>query len=257
MLYTVSEIARLAHVTVKTLHHYHKIGLLVPREVNAAGYRFYGQEELERLQEILFFRELDFSLAEIQDALRENADRRQVLARQRELLLARIRRLEQMVETVERSLAHCTSGEALAGAELFRGLDEEQWRAAIHPQAVYLKETYSIDLEQAPIRAQEINTTAAEAARFQQGLAQALRAGNSPRDPLVQSLIREHMGFLREQGLADSPQSFALQARFLIQDKFHRQVFEAIQPGLADYFLAAVEAFAGPAATGADHTEDK
>jgi len=257
MPYTVSEIARLAHVTVKTLHHYHKIGLLIPREINTAGYRFYGQEELERLQEILFFRELDFSLAEIQDALKENTDRRQVLARQRDLLLARIRRLEQMVETVDSSLAHCASGEALAGEELFRGLDEEQWRTAMHEQSVYLKETYAINLEQTPLGAQEMNATAAEAARFQQGLAQALRAGSSFRDPLVQSLIREHVDFLREHGLVDGPQNFALQARFLIQDDFHRQVFESIQPGLADYFLVAVEAFAGPATTGADEPEDK
>ena len=257
MPYTVREIARLAHVTVKTLHHYHKIGLLVPREVNAAGYRFYGQEELERLQEILFFRELDFSLAEIRQALDENTDRRQVLARQRELLLARIRRLEQMVETVERSLAHCVSGEALAGAELFRGLDAEQWRAALHEQSVYLKETYAIDLEQKPVQTQEMNTTAAEAARFQQGLAQALRAGNSPRDPRVQSLIQDHVGFLRERGLADGPQNFAVQARFLIEDDFHHRMLESIQPGLADFFLAAVGAFANPAFTGAEEPEDK
>ena len=246
MPYTVSEIARLAHVTVKTLHHYHKIGLLVPREVNAAGYRFYGQEELERLQEILFFRELDFSLAAIRQALDENADRRQVLVRQRELLLARIRRLEQMVETVDTSLAHCLSGEALAGAQLFRGLDAEQWRAAMHEQAVYLKETYAIDLEQRQVQTQEMNAAAAEAARFQQGLAEALRAGCSHHDPRVQSLIREHVDFLRERGLADGPQNFAVQARFLIQDDFHRRVFEAVQPGLADFFLAAVGAFAGP-----------
>jgi DNA-binding transcriptional MerR regulator len=57
MLYTVNEVA-----TVKTLHHYHKIGLLEPCDISDAGYRLYGNEELERLQQILFYRELDFSL---------------------------------------------------------------------------------------------------------------------------------------------------------------------------------------------------
>jgi DNA-binding transcriptional MerR regulator len=62
MLYTVNEVARLTGVTVKTLHHYHKINLLEPCAISDAGYRLYGNEELERLQQILFYRELDFSL---------------------------------------------------------------------------------------------------------------------------------------------------------------------------------------------------
>ncbi|XWX60162.1 MerR family transcriptional regulator [Desulfitobacterium sp. AusDCA] len=62
MLYTVKEVAELAGVTIKTLHHYHKIGLLLPCEITDAGYRLYGPKELERLQQILFYRELDFSL---------------------------------------------------------------------------------------------------------------------------------------------------------------------------------------------------
>lgn len=63
--YTVTEVARLAGVTVKALHHYHKIGLLKPCKVTEAGYRLYGTKELERLQQILFYRELDFSLEQI------------------------------------------------------------------------------------------------------------------------------------------------------------------------------------------------
>lgn len=59
MLYTVKEVSELSNVTVKTLHHYHKIGLLLPCKASGAGYRLYGTNELERLQEILFFREMD------------------------------------------------------------------------------------------------------------------------------------------------------------------------------------------------------
>ncbi len=79
MRLTVKELADLANVTVKTLHHYHKIGLLIPNEISEAGYRYYGQAELERLQQILFFRELDFSLEDIARALSGNADRSRIL----------------------------------------------------------------------------------------------------------------------------------------------------------------------------------
>ncbi len=70
--YTVKEIAELTGVTIKTLHHYHKIGLLEPCKVTDAGYRLYGIKELERLQQILFYRELDFSLGDIKKLLKMN-----------------------------------------------------------------------------------------------------------------------------------------------------------------------------------------
>ena len=65
MEYTVKQVAEMTGVTVKTLHHYHKIGLLLPCRVTEAGYRLYGEGELMRLQQILFYRELDFSLGDI------------------------------------------------------------------------------------------------------------------------------------------------------------------------------------------------
>lgn len=63
--YTVGEVARLAHVTVRMLHHYDEIGLLVPGERSQAGYRVYSDADLERLQQILFYRELGFPLEEV------------------------------------------------------------------------------------------------------------------------------------------------------------------------------------------------
>jgi DNA-binding transcriptional MerR regulator len=76
----------MANVTVKTLHHYHKIGLLLPCEVSDAGYRFYSMKELERLQEILFYRELDFPLRKIKQILTGEHDRLKILKEQKMLL---------------------------------------------------------------------------------------------------------------------------------------------------------------------------
>lgn len=88
MQYTVKEVERLTGVTVKALHHYHKIGLLVPYEISDAGYRFYGENELERLQQILFYRELDFSLKDIKKAMDNEPNRLECLTQQKDLLLA-------------------------------------------------------------------------------------------------------------------------------------------------------------------------
>lgn len=97
MLYTVKEIADLSNVTVKTLHHYHKIGLLLPCETNEAGYRLYGMKELERLQQILFYRELDFPLEKIKQLLEGEPERLSILSSRKELLLARKLRLDRLI----------------------------------------------------------------------------------------------------------------------------------------------------------------
>ena len=104
MEYTVKEIATLSGVTIKTLHHYHKIGLLVPCRITDVGYRLYGQHELERLQEILFYRELDFSLSDIKKALEDETSRMECLTKQHEMLKARKQRMEQLLSTIEESI---------------------------------------------------------------------------------------------------------------------------------------------------------
>lgn len=80
MLYTVNEVAKLSGTTIKTLYHYQKIGLLMPEIVTENGYRYYGENELKRLQQILFYRELDFSLDSIKAALDHEPDRLRCLS---------------------------------------------------------------------------------------------------------------------------------------------------------------------------------
>ncbi|PGZ44801.1 transcriptional regulator [Bacillus anthracis] len=89
-MYTVHEVAKLAHATVKTLHHYHQIGLLFPEQTTEAGYRLYGIKNLKRLQQILFYKELDFPLKEIKQLLDGEINRENTLIQQRYLLEQKI-----------------------------------------------------------------------------------------------------------------------------------------------------------------------
>ena len=102
---TVREVSKLCGISVRTLHYYDEIGLLHPSEVTPAGYRLYGREELSRLQQILFFRELDFSLKEIAEIMNDPAfDARKALLNQKELLLLRQRRLGRLISLVDKTL---------------------------------------------------------------------------------------------------------------------------------------------------------
>lgn len=95
---TVNEVSKLSGVSIRTLHYYDTIGLLHPTEVTEAGYRLYDDTALERLQQILLFRELEFPLKEIKEILdAENFDRNKVLEQQIELLTLKKEHLENLI----------------------------------------------------------------------------------------------------------------------------------------------------------------
>lgn len=98
----IKEFAELTGASVRTLHYYDEIGLLKPSEVDAQnGYRFYDEKSLERMQEILFYRELDFSLKTIAQILSSpDHDKQQALSRQRQLLIAKKERLERLIDAL-------------------------------------------------------------------------------------------------------------------------------------------------------------
>lgn len=99
----IKEFAELTGVSVRTLHYYDEIGLLKPSEVDAQnGYRLYDEKSLERMQEIIFYRELDFSLKTIAQILSSpDYDKQQALSRQRKLLISKKERLEQLIAAIE------------------------------------------------------------------------------------------------------------------------------------------------------------
>jgi len=126
--YTVSQLAELAGVSVRTMHHYDQIGLLKPARRTLAGYRVYGRAELLRLQQILLFRELEMPLAEIQARIEApDFDPLAALQQHRQALERRQGRLGHLIETVDRTIRELREDEmSLSDEELYAGLIPDQ-----------------------------------------------------------------------------------------------------------------------------------
>ena len=125
--YTVKAVAELAGVSVRTLHHYDEIGLLKPAGHSAAGYRLYAERDLERLQQVLFFKELGFDLKEIKRVLGDpNFDRKRALTEHRKLLLERQERVRRLIASVDRTLKAIQRGKPM-NAQMFDGFDAAQY----------------------------------------------------------------------------------------------------------------------------------
>ncbi|MGI8505480.1 MAG: MerR family transcriptional regulator [Solirubrobacteraceae bacterium] len=125
---TIGELSRLAGVTVRTLHHYDEIGLLAPSERSDAGYRMYSYEDLTRLQEILVWRQLGFSLIEVQQLLDDPAhDRAGALREQRELVERELERLGATARALDEALAAHEQGTEMEVSSMFKDFDPTEY----------------------------------------------------------------------------------------------------------------------------------
>jgi MerR family transcriptional regulator, thiopeptide resistance regulator len=138
MSYSVGELARSAGISIRTLHHYDEIGLLVPQERTAAGYRRYSHADVERLQRILGYRALGFDLGRIAELLgNADVDPVQHLRRQHELVLQQVERLSGLARTLERTMEAQTMGINLTPAEMldvFGDFDPTQFADEVEPK---------------------------------------------------------------------------------------------------------------------------
>jgi DNA-binding transcriptional MerR regulator len=102
---SISETAKLTGISVRTLQYYHHMGLLIPNNITEAGYRYYNEENLEKLQQILFYKELEFSLEEIARIMNaKNYKKEDALKNQAQLLQLKITRLEKLLELIHANL---------------------------------------------------------------------------------------------------------------------------------------------------------
>jgi DNA-binding transcriptional MerR regulator len=118
--YTVGDVAEVARVTVRTLHHYDEIGLLRPTARSGSAYRLYSDADLARLQQILFYRDLGFALDDVARILRDPTfDRRRALTAQRALVAAKRQRLDAMLALIDKTLDALDNGTAMKPEEMF------------------------------------------------------------------------------------------------------------------------------------------
>lgn len=121
---TVKELAKISKVSVRTLHWYDEIGLLKPAFTKSNGYRFYGENELLRLQQILFFRELGFSLKEIERVI-SSSDFNQLkaLANHKAAIIKKIKDSEKLIETIDKTIKHIKGKITMDPKEVYYGFD--------------------------------------------------------------------------------------------------------------------------------------
>lgn len=196
MAYTVKQLAKLSGVTVRTLHHYDEVGLLKPAFYGDNQYRYYEEEQLLTLQQILFFRALNFSLSDIQRILRaSDFDKLKALSHKVHLKNELAQR-QKLISTVEKTISHLRGELKMQDKELYYGFDSEKQKA--HEKYLVDNNIVSQDLldecnaKTKDWGVQEKTAFIEDINRIMDELVQALEAGVKPSDTKVQALMQEH-----------------------------------------------------------------
>ncbi|MFJ7214134.1 MerR family transcriptional regulator [Amycolatopsis sp. NPDC098790] len=197
MGHPVGKVAALAGITVRTLHHYDEIGLLGPSGRTHAGYRSYSDDDLDRLQRILFYRELGFPLETIATLVDDpGIDADAHLKKQRELLVARMGELGRMVAAVDRVMEARAMGNALTPEEKFEVFGEFREPDGYAEEAAR-RWGHTPEWRGAPVPTKE-DLVAGEAARrdWVARLGAVLDAGRAPDSPEAAELAEAHREML-------------------------------------------------------------
>ena len=250
MEYTIKQLSDLSGVTPRTLRWYDQLGLLRPGRLTDAGYRIYGPPEVDRLQEILFYRELDFSLEDIRRLLDDPAyDRQTALQSQLAELLARRERLDRLILTITQTIESSKGGRIMSDHEKFEALkrrtvEENEARYGRELRSAYGDAT--IDRANARVLAlsEEEHRQWQELGRsIQEALAEAVQSGADPAGAEGQRIAALHRQWLSFSWERYAPQAHAGLVRLYTQDPRFTAYYDRDVPGCAAFLERAVLAW--------------
>jgi len=234
MAYTVKELAKISGVTERTLRWYDKVNLLKPAYYGENGYRYYEEEQLLLLQQILYFRELDFSLDDIRGIITGNDfDKVKALNAHKKALKNSLDRTKTLIKTVDKTLLHLRGKIIMKDKDMYQGFQD--WSKEKGAESFFIgvcddpnaleNEAEKLVLKNLRKHTNENRDKSywedleKEYKKIYGNLARCVEDGLKPNDPRVQGLVREHHAFA---------------------DRFHnctREVYEA----LADLYIQKEE----------------
>lgn len=241
-MYTVKQLSDLAGVSVRTLHYYDQIGLLKPTEVKGNGYRMYGQKELIKLQQILFFKELDFPLEKISEMVNSsNFNTLKALEDQNKLLTLKLRRTINLIKSVDETLRKLKGGGNNMNDDFFSAFTDdsldkfkeevkEKWgNTKAYKQSVERTENWTKE---------DYNRIAKQGKEFTKKLAENMDKGFD--SPEFQELVNQHYAGIQQ--FYDCPlEVYKGIGEMYVTDSRFTAYYDDVKPGLAKFMKEAID----------------
>lgn len=251
MEYTVHELAKLAGITARTIRYYDQIGLLKPARINSSGYRIYGEAEVDKLQQILFYRELGVGLGDIRKIINSPSfNRLEALKEHRAKLLDEKKRLELLIANVEKTIAMLEGRTVISDKEKFEGfkhklIEENELKYGKEARERYGDEAVDASYKKLKNMTQE-DYAALE--KLTEELNETLRRAFETGDPageLAQKACELHRRWLLYFWDSYSKEAHMALVQMYVDDERFTAYYDKIVPGCAEFLRDAMRIYTG------------
>jgi DNA-binding transcriptional MerR regulator len=248
MAYTVKNLAKLSGVSVRTLHFYDEIGLLKPAYYGDNNYRYYEEEQLLMLQQILFFREIGFPLTDIQRILSSNDfDKIEALESHKIILEKDLERAQMLIKTIDKTISHLKGKLIMSDIEMYDGFDlnkQQEYEQYLIANGTLTQKEIDLSWENAKGWKQENWLEfKQEADELNKMLVAAIHANLKPSSSEVQTLIYRHHAWVKYFWTPTKESYIGLSQMYLDHPDF-KDFYNTYHPNLANYLVAAMRIFA-------------
>lgn len=251
MEYTVQKLAQMAGVSARTLRYYDEIGILTPARINSSGYRIYGQAEVDRLQQILFYRELGVGLERIKDIVSAPSfDGTKALREHREKLLEKREQLDVLISNVDKTIALTEGRIIMSDKEKFEGfkqklVDDNEAKYGKEIREKYGNTTVNKSNQKVKGMSQEqYNEVTKLATEVIETLHAAFKTGDTAGE-LAQKTANLHRQWLCYYWDSYSKEAHAGLAQMYVDDPRFMAYYDEKQPGAAEFLRDAVFIYTG------------
>jgi DNA-binding transcriptional MerR regulator len=251
MEYTVQKLGMLAGVSTRTLRYYDEIGILKPARINSSGYRIYGQAEVDKLQQILFYKELGLHLDKIKDLVNSPSfNAAKALSEHREQLLDKRSQLDRLIANVEMTIASNEGRITMTDKEKFEGFKQKMVEDNEQKYGKEIRKKYGDNainnsnqkvLNMTQDQHDEVTRLAEE---LHSVLAEAYKTGD-PSSDLAQKAADLHKQWLTYYWSEYSKEAHAGLAQMYVDDKRFTAYYDKEQPGTAEFLRDAIHIFTG------------
>lgn len=251
MEYTVQKLGSLAGISTRTLRYYDEIGILKPARISSSGYRIYGQKEVDRLQQILFYRELGVGLDSIKDIVSAPSfDGANALVEHREKLLEKREQLDVLIANVDKTIALTEGRIKMSDKEKFEGfkqkmVDDNEKKYGKEIREKYGKDTVEKSNSKVKNMTQEqFDEVTALANQVTETLAEAFTTGD-PAGELAQKAADLHKKWLTYYWHEYTKEAHAGLAQMYVDDPRFTAYYDEKQPGTAEFLRDAILIYTG------------
>lgn len=251
MEYTVKKLSQLAGVSTRTLRYYDEIDLLKPARINSSGYRIYGQKQVDKLQQILFYREFGISLDAIKNIINAPTfDTNTALRKHRQELLKKRKQLDLLIQNLDKTIESREGGTQMTDSEKFEGFKQSMIDDNDRKYGKEIREKYGEErVRQSNNKLKNMTqeeyeeVTALEKA-VKETLLEAFKTGN-PAGEIAQKAVDLHKKWLNYYWSDYSKEAHAGLGNMYVEDERFRAYYDEKQSGIAAFLRDAILIYTG------------